>query len=291
VKQVGRGQFAAQQFQGVPGTPNDGGHRPPDERNHMSEPQTPAIVLTVRDYGEADLLVTFLTPGQGRLTGIAKHARKSRRRFAHCLEPLSRVVFFLSSRPCRDLEFLQKGELLRSFPLLRRDLPRLGAAAVLAEVAGWLAGPPEAIGEIFATLEAALDLLNQGDLPPDSLLPAFLLRLLTLGGYGPRLDRCPGCGRKPAPPLNFSIPRGGVLCDACRPGAPGPLLPMSPGTWKLLRLAQGMDREKLSRLRFPRLQRDQSLAVFKAFLLHYLGRPIKSWSFWEKVTAPGRQEP
>ena len=257
----------------------------------MSEPQTPAIVLTVRDYGEADLLVTFLTPGQGRLTGIAKHARKSRRRFAHCLEPLSRVVFFLSSRPCRDLEFLQKGELLRSFPLLRRDLPRLGAAAVLAEVAGWLAGPPEAIGEIFATLEAALDLLDQGDLPPDSLLPAFLLRLLTLGGYGPRLDRCPGCGREPAPPLNFSIPRGGVLRGACRPGAPGPLLPMSPGTWKLLRLAQRMDREKLSRLRFPRLQRDQSLAVFKAFLLHYLGRPIKSWSFWEKVTAPGRQEP
>ncbi len=263
----------------------------PDERNHVSEAQTPAIVLTVRDYGEADLLVTFLTPGQGRLTGIAKHARKSRRRFAYCLEPLSRVVFFLSSRPHRDLEFLQRGELLRSFPLRRRDLPRLGAAAVLAEVAGCLAGPPEAIGEIFATLEAALDLLNQGDIPPDSLLPAFLLRLLTLGGYGPRLDQCLGCGREPAPPLNFSIPRGGVLCGACRPGAPGPLLPMSPGTWKLLRLAQGMGREKLSRLRFPRLQRDQSLAVFKAFLLHYLGRPIKSWSFWEKVTAPGRQQP
>ncbi len=270
---------------------NDGGQRPPAERDCMSEPQTPAIVLTVREYGEADLLVTFLTPGQGRLTGIAKHARKSRRRFAHCLEPLSRVVFFLSSRHRQDLEFLQKGELLRSFPLLRRDLPRLGAAAVLAEAAGWLSGPPEAIGEIFATLEAALDLLNQGDTPPDSLLPAFLLRLLTLGGYGPRLDRCPGCGREPAPPLNFSIPRGGVLCGACRRGAPGPLLPMSPGTWKLLQLAQGMDREKLDRLRFPGLQRDQSLAVFKAFLLQCLGRPLKSWSFWEKVTAPGRREP
>ena len=61
----------------------------------MTAQQTPAIVLTVRDYGEADLLVTFLTPGQGPVTGIAKHAKKSRRRFAHCLEPLSRVVFFL----------------------------------------------------------------------------------------------------------------------------------------------------------------------------------------------------
>jgi DNA repair protein RecO (recombination protein O) len=160
----------------------------------MTERQTPAIVLTVRDYGEADLLVTFITPGQGRLTGIAKHARKSRRRFAHCLEPLSRVVFFLSPRPGRDLEFLQKGELVQSFPSLRLDLPRLGAAAVLAEVAGLLAGPPEAIGEIFASLEAVLELLDRG-LSPDSLLPAFLLRLLTLGGYGPRLSQCLKCGQ------------------------------------------------------------------------------------------------
>jgi len=249
----------------------------------MTERQTPAIVLTVRDYGEADLLVTFITPGQGRLTGIAKHARKSRRRFAHCLEPLSRVVFFLSPRPGRDLEFLQKGELVKSFSSLRRDLPRLGAAAVLAEVAGLLAGPPEAIGEIFASLEAVLELLDQG-LSPDSLLPAFLLRLLTLGGYGPRLGQCLKCGQEPAPPLWFSITQGGVLCGACRPEAPGPLLPLSLGTWKLLRLAQGMPREKLSRLRFPRPQRDQSLAVFKAFLFHHLGRGIKSWSFWEKVT-------
>ena len=92
----------------------------------MTERQTPAIVLTVREYGEADLMVNFLTPGYGPLTGIAKHARKSRRRFAHCLEPLSRVVFFLSPRSGRDLEFLQKGELVKSFPALRRDLKRLG---------------------------------------------------------------------------------------------------------------------------------------------------------------------
>ncbi|MCX5893460.1 MAG: DNA repair protein RecO [Deltaproteobacteria bacterium] len=254
----------------------------------MTERQTPAIVLTVRDYGEADLLVTFITPEQGRLTGIAKHGKKSRRRFAYCLEPLSRVVFYFSSRPGRDLEFLQKGELVRAFPSLRRDLPRLGAAAVLAEVAGLLAGPPEAIGEIFATLEEALNLLDQG-LPPDSLLPTFLLRLLTLGGYGPRLAKCLKCGQEPAPPLYFSIPQGSVLCGACRPGAPGPLLPLNLGTWKLLRLAQGLDREKLSRLRFPRPQRDQSLAVLKTFLFHHLRRGLKSWSFWEKV-AGGKGE-
>jgi DNA repair protein RecO (recombination protein O) len=248
----------------------------------MAAQQTPAIVLTVREYGEADVLVTFLTPGRGPLTGIAKHARKSRRRFPHCLEPLSRVVFFLSGRPGRDLEFLQKGELVRSFPALRRDLKRLGAAAVLAEVASLLAGPPEAYQEIFTTLEEALTLLEEGA-PPDSLLPAFLLHLLGQGGYRPRLHHCGVCGAEPGPPLTFSLPRGGIFCGPCSREVPGPLLSLSPGAWKLLRLAQDLPRNKLSRLRFPPPQRDQSLWIFKAFFRYHLGKDMKSWAFWDKI--------
>lgn len=248
--------------------------------------QIPAIVLTVRDYGEADLLVNFLTPTRGPLTGMAKHAKKSRRRFAHCLEPLSRVNFFLALHPRGELEFIQKGELVQSFPALRRDLKRLGAAAVLAEAAGLLAGPPEAYREIFVLLTEALELLEQG-LPPDSLLPVFLLRLLELGGYRPRLPRCLKCGREPAPPLYFSVPRGGIFCGACRGEAPGPALPLSLGAWKLLRLAQDLSRDKLSRLRFPRPQSEQCLAIFKAFGRYHLGKEMKSWAFWEKVA--GRQ--
>jgi DNA repair protein RecO (recombination protein O) len=248
----------------------------------LTDRPTPAIVLTLREYGEADLLVTFLAPGGGRLTGIAKHARKSRRRFVHCLEPLSRVNFFLA--PSRgELEFIQKGELVQAFPSLRRDLKRLAVAALLAEVAGLLAGPPEARSEIFATLEEALGLLEAG-VPPESLLPLFLLRLLGSGGYRPRLSPCLQCGREPAgSPLFFHIPRGGVLCAACRQGVPGASLPLSPGAWKLLRLAQDLPRDKLSRLRFPASQREQSLAVFRALLAHHVGQDLKSWPFWEKV--------
>jgi DNA repair protein RecO (recombination protein O) len=255
----------------------------------MSERQTPAIVLRVRDYGEADRLVTFLTPQQGLVTGIAKHARKSRRRFAHCLEPLSRVVFILAPHPRGELEFLQKGELVSSFSSLRRDLKRLAAAALLAELAGELSGPPEARTAIFDTLKEGLELLENGS-PPDSLLPAFLLHLLTLGGYGPRWQPCLECGREPIMPLYFQASRGGVLCGSCSRTAPGPLLPLSRGAWKLLALAQSLPQEKLPRLRFPVQQRDQSLAIFKVFLPHHLGKGLKSWSFWEKVTASSQDK-
>lgn len=249
----------------------------------MTSRQTPAIILQVRDYGEADRLVNFLTPDAGRVAGIAKHAKKSRRRFANCLEPLNRVVFQLSPKPRGDLEFLQQGELVNPFPNLRRDLKRLAAGAVLAELAGELSAPVEATGAIFQTLHLALELLD-GGASPDSLLPSFFLHFLRLGGYGPHWDSCQQCGKEPAAPLYFSIPKGGVVCSACSRTATGPLLPLNPGVWKLLRLAQELPPAKLTRLRFPPAQRDQSLALIHKFLRHHLGRELKSWSFWEKMS-------
>ena len=249
----------------------------------MTSRQTPAIILQVRDYGEADRLVNFLTPDAGRLSGIAKHAKKSRRRFANCLEPLNRVSFHLSPKPRGDLEFLQQGELVNPFPNLRRDLKGLAAAALLAELAGELSAPVEATGTIFQTLNLALELLD-GGASPDSLLPPFLLHFLKLGGYGPLWDSCRECGQEPAAPLYFSIAKGGVVCSPCSRTATGPLLPLNPGVWKLLRLAQELPPEKLTRLRFPPDQRDQSLALIHKFLRHHLGRDLKSWAFWVKMS-------
>ncbi len=250
----------------------------------MNSWRTPAIVLKVQDYGEADRLVTFLTPARGRLTGMAKHARKSRRRFAHCLEPLSRVEFFLSGRNAGNLEFIEKGESVEVFQEVRRNLPRLGAAALLAELAGELAAPPDATVQIFATVELALRRLEGGD-PPGSLLPAFLLHLLKLGGYGLHLDNCLNCGQVPTEGLYFSVPRGVILCAPCSQGALGPLLPLTLGEWKLLQQAASWPANKLSVLRFPGQQRDKSLRLVKLFLRHHLGHDLKSWAFWEKVAA------
>ncbi|MBM4284238.1 MAG: DNA repair protein RecO [Deltaproteobacteria bacterium] len=253
----------------------------------MSGLLVPAIVLTVKDVGEADRLVTFLTAARGRLTGLARHARRSRKRFAHCLEPLSRVNFVIATRRRGDLEFLQEGELIQAFASLRRDLPRLAAAAVLAEAAGELASPPEAAAPIFAALETALEQLEQGT-PADSLLPACLVHLVQWGGYGLKLDICGACGGDPKPPFWFSAPGGGVLCGACAGGLPGPRLPLNAGSLELLRQAHQLPQEKLSRLRFPPLQGGQCLTALRLFLRHHLGRELRSWSFWDRVgRSPG----
>ena len=110
--------------------------------------------------------------------------------------------------------------------------------------------PPGGHQEIFAALEEALGLLDQG-CPPIPCCPPSCCTSWAWGATGPACASAGSAARSPPRPLASAFP--GAACSAAPAGgeAPGPLLPLSPGTWKLLRLAQDLPREKLSRLRFP----------------------------------------
>jgi DNA repair protein RecO (recombination protein O) len=73
----------------------------PDSRSSL------AIVLRWRAYGESDKIATFLTEDFGKLTGIAKGAKNSRRRFPNSLEPLARVRVHFRQKPTANLAFLR----------------------------------------------------------------------------------------------------------------------------------------------------------------------------------------
>src|SRR5215470_10290947 len=81
----------------------------------MGPPQTSeAIVLRARAYGESDKIVTFLTADAGKLTGIAKGAKNSRRRFANCLDPFTHVRVHYRVRLGAGLVFMESCDLLQS---------------------------------------------------------------------------------------------------------------------------------------------------------------------------------
>src|SRR5207247_7539818 len=73
---------------------------------------TSALVLRTRPYGESDRIVTLLTEQHGKLTGIAKGAKNSRRRFAGTLEPFVRIRAVFRQRTGTELAFLLRCEFL-----------------------------------------------------------------------------------------------------------------------------------------------------------------------------------
>ncbi len=182
-----------------------------------TEITSPAFVLRTRAYGESDLIVTLLTEQQGKVTGIAKGAKNSRRRFAGTLEPFVRVRAVFRPHASSDLAFLVRCELLAVLRGFTRDLDRFAAGSYVLELVDRLVLGRESGGEIFRLLDDALALLDR-DTSLDPVLRAFELHLLTATGYAPTIDRCRGCGANLGTvPAYLVLTRSGLVCRRCVP--------------------------------------------------------------------------
>jgi DNA repair protein RecO (recombination protein O) len=236
-----------------------------------------AIVVGGFDYGEADRIVTFLTRERGRLKGIARSAKRSRKRFGAALELLCKVQLRFVERPGAELARLEGCDLVDAYPGLRSDLRRLAAATYAAEVAREAAREREAAPALFDLLDQFLARLacQPFDL---GLVRVFELRALTLLGWRPELERCAHCGGllPDDRPLLFVAERGGLLCPGCGAKAQGSLV--SPGTRKTLEAAR-----RGERVVFTRAAWRESEAPVAEFLEHHLGKRLRSRSFLDAV--------
>src|SRR5512137_2299785 len=119
-----------------------------------------AIILRHVDYGEADRIVTVLTPDHGRLKGFARGARKSRKRFGPALETFTEVRLHWSPRPGGELVSIREAELVRLRIGLRRDLETLALGGYGCEVTEALYDEAVGFAEAFGLLRAFLDHLD-----------------------------------------------------------------------------------------------------------------------------------
>jgi len=243
-----------------------------------------AIILRTRDHGESDRLITFFSSGQGRLTGIAKGARRSKKRFVHTLEPLSLVHLTYVERAPSGLVRIEASELRNPFTALRQDLARLGYASLGVELVLELAPEREANPALFALLAQYLDRLQAGA-DSEALALLFQARILSLSGFGPNLQRCARCGEEPTVPGQwyFSISRGALLCSAHRSGSGTTAL--SPGTILILRQAQRLPLETLWRLRFHPQSRAECRVLLLGLIRHHLEKDLKSITVLQQIGA------
>jgi recombinational DNA repair protein (RecF pathway) len=95
-----------------------------------------AIVLRTRDYSESDRIVTLLTLDAGKLGGIAKGAKQSRRRFERKLEVFSHVMVYFRRRPHGELVFITKAEAGDLPPFdLTDDIGKIALGSYMVELA------------------------------------------------------------------------------------------------------------------------------------------------------------
>jgi DNA repair protein RecO (recombination protein O) len=180
--------------------------------------KTEAIVLRSIRYGEADRILHLYTPARGRLSAIAKGARRSRSRFGARLEPFMHVRAVLHEGRS-DLLTVTGVDTVAVHAGLREHAATLDAAARACDAVGRLFETADPHPEVFRLLANELAVLS-GDAAQartgNGL--AFRLKLLLAAGIVPQLAACTVCGE--ADHLSgFSGAAGGVVCSSCEAAA------------------------------------------------------------------------
>lgn len=182
----------------------------------MATHLSPAIIMRINEFGESDLMVTFFTPDKGRLKGVAKGARRSRQRFANCLDLfcLTKLEYELKTRG--DLHFLHSCKLLDGFAGLRSDFSALALASYMIELTEVLFPLGVVDRDAFELLKGSLYCLNMGA-RMDVLRLFFEGKAMTLAGYGIDFEVCCDCGRTYAGEGGavFRSSKGGIACLKC----------------------------------------------------------------------------
>jgi len=90
---------------------------------------SPAILLRRMDYGDFDVIITFFTLQSGKLSLIAKAAKKSTKRFAGILELFSVLEVVVAAGRGQGLPILQEAVLKQPFSAIRADFKKTAYAS------------------------------------------------------------------------------------------------------------------------------------------------------------------
>lgn len=249
----------------------------------MSTLRSEALVLRSVDFGESDRILHLLVPERGRVTAIAKGARRSVKRFGGTLDFFNHLKVQLEHRRPTGMSRLDQAQLIHTFVPIRVDPRRFALGCYLLELLDRLApegGAPQDMRRLFAFALGALTWLSERR--PDTTLRTILeLRALDVLGLRPELGRCVRCGREvPATAprdttVGFSIGDGGPLCGACAAGAQG-LLRLHLGTLRALDGALRLPLDRLDRLVLPATTRAEARQLMGRFQHFHVGVSLQS---------------
>lgn len=244
----------------------------------MTTYKTEAIVLKCMASGEADTTVTFFTPQFGKLTALAKGARRLRSKRAPYLEPLYHSKVLLGKG--RKLDFVREVEGVNAFLPLREDLEHLTCGLCIAELIDQFCPEGQEDKALFQTLLNVLSSLCHCT-APETVLHCFKLHLLAQVGYQLELQRCVVCHRKLTPDQIFLSPKdGGTACPKC---ATEQAPPVSVNALKVMRFLQRSDFAHASRLKLNSKLSSEIRRLLRHCIEYLLDRELKADRFLDTL--------
>jgi DNA repair protein RecO (recombination protein O) len=239
------------------------------------------LILKRRDFGEADRLLTVLTPSHGRMDVIAKGARKLTSSKTGHVELFTRTDMLIHRG--HDLSICVQAEVTAPFLPLREDLTRGAYANYCVELIDRLI--PE--GEIetkrlFVLMDETFSRLCLGS-DIRLVVRFFELRLLDLAGFRPELFECVIEHEPLMPePQFFAYADGGVVCPRHAMQA-GSLVPLTIDSLKVLRHLQRSTWKQVANLRIAPALHEDVERIILGYITQLVERRLQSIDFIRRV--------
>lgn len=215
--------------------------------------RTRAIVLGNLAFGEADLIVTYLTEDLGLLKAFAKSPRKTGSRFGSSLEPFSFVRVSLFGKEGSNLLRITGSDIIETFQEIRDNLRMVTALAPALHITERILPEKEPDRKSFSLLLFTLrEAKTRGSETAMILGLFYIIRFLHIHGFSPKLDHCACCHRDTA---TYHVSHGSLYCSECATRSQiaftevSQIRKISEGTKKLYNALLGWNMKSLSRIK------------------------------------------
>jgi DNA repair protein RecO (recombination protein O) len=153
----------------------------------MIQHTTTAIILRRVAYGEADRIITVITPDMGKLSLMAKGVRKIKSKLAGGIELFSTSeISYIVGRG--SIDTLSSSRLLKHYGQITKDINRTMLGYELIKLLDTITeDQPEQ--DYFDMLQAAFEALNDATIDADLIRVWFSAQLLRQAGFTPNLQR------------------------------------------------------------------------------------------------------
>ncbi len=257
----------------------------------MSGFTTDAILLRKIEYGDHDLIISFLTKSNGKITAIAKNAKKSVKRFSGALDLFSanNIQCVLPKKKKDALINLTQTDLENGFVNIRYDVFKTAYASYWAElIYFWLEeGKDQEL--LYNLLFFSLDALNRDLFPKEVVSLLFQIRFMSLSGFTPNIEYCDTC-KTPLDEIEqnkvrFDFSEGCLICPNCNKNKSKPKYGMtiSKGTLKQLFWINNSDIERAERIKFSNFAIQEGENLLESFIQFHIGREFKSIRFLKQL--------
>lgn len=234
--------------------------------------KTDAIVLRSLKHSESSRIISFFTESSGRVSLLAKGARKAKNLVPMDTFSLMNIVY--RRKASREIQLLTQAEQLNPHLGIRDNLNKMAVGFGVCELVLRMTEPDDPNPSIFQAMAETLEGLNSASANPGNYFWFFQLRLLEALGFGLNLMTCLQCGTRIEDFLRgrvkFSFEGGGLICPKCK-GEAGKAAVLKPESLKALQFVSRQGVDKLGRLK-PSLEAKKEI---DRILTRYTGHHIE----------------